>query len=106
MNYLLKELAKLKGWMLLFIFLLAMIGSVMAPALLVSLATPALAQTQSDKKAEADRLLQQGREQIYISQYREALQSWQKALEIYRDIGDLYGEGAVLNSRAVNMVFV
>ena len=57
-----------------------MIGSVVAPALLVSLATPALAQTQWERKAEADRLLQQGIQQFQISQYREALQSWQKAL--------------------------
>ncbi len=98
MNYLLKELAKLKGWIFLFLSLLAVIGSVVAPALLVSLATPALAQTQSDKKEEADRLLQQGIQQFDISQYREALQSWQKALEIYRDIGDRNGEANSLNN--------
>ncbi len=72
-----------------------MIGSVVAPALLVSLTTPALAQTQSERKEEADRLLQQGIQQFYISQYREALQSWQKALEIYRDIGATKNLGKV-----------
>jgi CHAT domain-containing protein/Flp pilus assembly protein TadD len=48
--------------------------------------------TISERKAETDRLLQQGNQQFQISQYREALQSWQKALEIYQDIGDRNGE--------------
>ena len=58
MNHPPQELAKLKGWMTLFLYLLAMTGSVVAPALLVSLATPVLAQTESDRKAEAERRFQ------------------------------------------------
>ncbi|MFH7245860.1 MAG: CHAT domain-containing protein [Spirulina sp.] len=35
--------------------------------------------------AEADRLLQQGDQQFDVSQFREALQSWRQALELYQD---------------------
>ena len=40
--------------------------------------------TPEQKEAEADRLLNQGLEEFYRSQYRQALQSWQQALTIYR----------------------
>ncbi|MGB3268253.1 MAG: tetratricopeptide repeat protein [Microcoleus sp.] len=48
------------------------------------------------QKAEAERLLAQGNQQYNISQFREALQSWEQALTIYREIGDRQGEA---NSR-------
>ncbi|ASC74261.1 hypothetical protein XM38_052360 [Halomicronema hongdechloris C2206] len=53
------------------------------PALL----PPALAQGESagDRKAEADRLFHQGIQQYDTSQFREALQSWEQALAIYRE---------------------
>ena len=41
----------------------------------------------ADRKAEADRLLRQGIQRFNISQFRGALQSWQEALTIYREIG-------------------
>ncbi|MEP6516674.1 CHAT domain-containing protein [Microcoleus vaginatus] len=44
------------------------------------------------RKAEADRLLEQGIQQYAISHFREALQSWEQALTIYREIGDRAGE--------------
>ena len=47
-------------------------------------------------KAEADRLLKQGEQQLKISQLREALQSWEQALTIYREIGYRQGEGGAL----------
>ncbi len=53
------------------------------------------------RKAEADRLLQQGIQQLDTSQFREALQSWQQALEIYREIGNRYGEGSSLNNLGI-----
>ena len=57
------------------------------------------AQTQNDpRKAEADKLLQQGIEQFQISQFTAALQSWQQALIIYRQIKDRQGEGQSLGS--------
>ncbi len=52
-------------------------------------------------KAEADRLLEQGRQQYAISQFREALQSWEQALTIYREIGYRQGEAASLGSLGV-----
>jgi tetratricopeptide (TPR) repeat protein len=57
-----------------------------------------LAQTQDARRAEADRLLQQGLEQYQTSQFQAALQSWQQALEIYREIGDRAGEGTILSN--------
>ncbi|NES84120.1 MAG: CHAT domain-containing protein [Moorea sp. SIO2B7] len=53
---------------------------------------------QADKKAEADNFLQQGIEQYNVGKFREALQSWQAALEIYREIGDRPGESKSLNN--------
>jgi len=49
-------------------------------------------------KAEADRLLEQGNQQNAISQFREALQSWEQALTIYREIGYRQGETASLGN--------
>ena len=48
-------------------------------------------------KAEADRLCEQGNEQYKISQFREALQSYEQALTIYREIGDRQGEANSIN---------
>ncbi len=47
---------------------------------------------------KADRLLEQGNQQFYRSQYREALQSWENALSIYREIGDRNGEASSYNN--------
>ena len=58
--------------------------------------------TKQDKPValtlEADRLLQQGIEQLTSSQFREALTSWQEALEVYQAIGDQAGEGQALGN--------
>ena len=62
---------------------------------------PVVAQVQNDRKAEADRLLQQGIQQYQISQFWEALQSWEQALAIYREIGDRTGEGAALGNLGI-----
>ncbi|MBD2622291.1 tetratricopeptide repeat protein [Microcystis flos-aquae FACHB-1344] len=51
-----------------------------------------MAQNTNARKAEADRLLQQGIQQYQTSQFREALQSWEKALQIYREIKNRQGE--------------
>jgi CHAT domain-containing protein/Flp pilus assembly protein TadD len=59
------------------------------------------AQTTEQKKAEADRLLQQGIQQFKVSQHQEALQSWQKALSIYHEIQDHSGEGVVLGNLGI-----
>ncbi|MFH7245858.1 MAG: CHAT domain-containing protein [Spirulina sp.] len=61
----------------------------------------AMAQSAADQQAEADRLLQQGIEQYNRSQFREAIQSWEQALTIYREIGDRQGESSALGSLGV-----
>jgi CHAT domain-containing protein len=60
-----------------------------------------LAQTPTDRKAEADKLLQQGNEQYETSQFTAALQSWQQALIIYREIKDRKGEGNALGNLGI-----
>jgi CHAT domain-containing protein/Tfp pilus assembly protein PilF len=40
----------------------------------------------AERLAEADRLFEQGIQQFNVSQFREALQSWQWALKLYRDL--------------------
>src|SRR4028118_2201960 len=61
----------------------------------------ALAQTQAQRKAEAERLFNQGIQQYQISQFQAALQSWQQALIIYREIKDRRGEGKALGSLGI-----
>ncbi|MEH2077602.1 MAG: CHAT domain-containing tetratricopeptide repeat protein [Nostoc sp.] len=63
-------------------------------------ASQVLAQTPVDRKAEADRLLLQGIEQLKIGQLEAALQSWQQALKIYQEIKDRQGEGDALANLA------
>ncbi|HLO49973.1 MAG TPA: tetratricopeptide repeat protein [Kamptonema sp.] len=60
----------------------------------------ALAQTPVGRKAEADRLLQQGMQESLNSQFQAALKSWQQALSIYREIKDRKGEGDALRNLA------
>jgi CHAT domain-containing protein/Flp pilus assembly protein TadD len=57
-----------------------------------------LAQSVPDRKAEADRLFQQGLQQDQTSQFRDALQSYQQALSLYQEIGDRAKEGTTLNN--------
>ncbi|HBB36125.1 MAG TPA: Fis family transcriptional regulator [Cyanobacteria bacterium UBA9273] len=60
-----------------------------------------LAQTSEVRKAEADRLLEQGIEQFNTSQFEAALQSWQQALVIYQQIKDRFGEGNALGNLGI-----
>ncbi|AFZ01264.1 tetratricopeptide repeat protein [Calothrix sp. PCC 6303] len=64
-----------------------------------------LAQTVDSRKAEADRLLQQGIQQFETSQFTVALQSWQQALQIYREIKDRLGEGQSLGNLGVAYLY-
>jgi len=57
-----------------------------------------LAQNPAGRKAEADRLFKQGGEQFQTSQFQAALQSWQQAVIIYREIKDRQSEGKALGS--------
>ncbi|GBO54374.1 hypothetical protein APA_2322 [Pseudanabaena sp. lw0831] len=55
-------------------------------------------QTTQDRRSEADQLINLGNQQFNKSQYQEALQSYQLALDIYRAIEDRKGEGNSLNN--------
>jgi CHAT domain-containing protein len=59
------------------------------------------AQTTQDRKAEADRLFQQGGEQVSNRQYEAAIPFYQQALKIYQEIRDRQGEAYTLNDLAV-----
>jgi len=58
--------------------------------------TSVLAQGVDERKVEADRLLQQGIDQLKSNQYQEALQPLQQALKIYRSLDDGYGKARSL----------
>ncbi|MBD2358130.1 tetratricopeptide repeat protein [Tolypothrix sp. FACHB-123] len=57
-----------------------------------------LAQTVDARKAEADKLFKQGIQQYQTSLFEAALQSWQQALIIYREIKDRDFENATLGN--------
>jgi len=59
------------------------------------------AQTTQDRKAEADRLFQQGGEQVSNRQYEAAIPFYQQALKIYQEIRDRKWEAYTLNDLAV-----
>ncbi|MBD2196891.1 MULTISPECIES: CHAT domain-containing protein [Calothrix] len=59
---------------------------------------PVLAQTPDPRKTQADSLLDQGIQQYQTSQWKAAMQSWQQALSIYREIQDRQGEGRALGN--------
>jgi CHAT domain-containing protein/tetratricopeptide (TPR) repeat protein len=58
------------------------------------------------RQAEAKRLFEQGTQQYAISQFREALQSWEQALTIYREIGDPVGEANSLGNVGIAYGFL
>src|SRR4028119_2409568 len=58
--------------------------------------SPVVAQTSDVRKAEADRLLEQGYQQFQTRQIEAALRSCQQALIIYREIKDRKGESLAL----------
>ncbi|MDZ8034430.1 CHAT domain-containing protein [Nostoc sp. DedSLP04] len=77
--------------------LLVLIPSLLPiPSELVSIT--AQAQTSQDRKAEADRLLQQGNQQFKRSQYKAAIYTWQQALAIYQELRDRNGKSKSLNN--------
>jgi len=88
-------------------------ASLASATLLLSLTSPFLpltwkfeplvahAQTTQDRKAEADRLFQQGGEQVSNRQYEAAIPFYQQALKIYQEIRDRQTEAYTLNDLAV-----
>jgi tetratricopeptide (TPR) repeat protein len=61
-------------------------------------AREAVAQAVDARKAEADRLFQQGIQQYQVSRFEAAFESWEKALRLYREIKDRKGEGNALGN--------
>jgi tetratricopeptide (TPR) repeat protein len=59
-----------------------------------------IAQTVEEGKEEADRLMMVGFEQYQISEFPEAIASWEQALELYRQVGNESGESRVLANLA------
>ena len=74
---------------LMFVAMTGILGMVSPPDLALMMVQ---AQITQARKAEADRLLQQGNQQYQISQFEAAFQSWQQALNIYREIKFRQGE--------------
>nr|WP_290221100.1 tetratricopeptide repeat protein [Trichocoleus desertorum] len=59
-------------------------------------ATPKPAPTNSAQKTEADQLQKQGFAQLEAREFAAAEKSWQRALQIYRSLGDREGEFLIL----------
>ncbi|NJM20851.1 MAG: tetratricopeptide repeat protein [Richelia sp. SM1_7_0] len=79
--------------------LLVVLSASFVPNLpMVLMTSRVLAQTVDARKAEADRLFQQGIQQYQSSQFTVALQSWEQALKIYREIKDRLGESNSLGN--------
>lgn len=55
-----------------------------------------VAQTKSDRVAEGNRLIQQGFQQYRSGQYKNAIQTWQQALEICQALNDRNAEAEIL----------
>ncbi|MEG3967226.1 tetratricopeptide repeat protein [Microcoleus sp. T2B6] len=67
----------------------------------LALEVPEQAQNAQNTKTEADRLFQQGNEQLNSGDLQKALETYQQVLEIRRKIGDRPGEGEVLHKIGV-----
>ncbi|GBO54459.1 hypothetical protein APA_2407 [Pseudanabaena sp. lw0831] len=82
---------------LMFVGLTEILGMVLPPDLALMTAQ---AQTTQDRKEEADQLLEKGNQLSRSSKYKEALQTWDQALQIYRYIKDNENEGNTLYNLA------
>ncbi|MBD2356679.1 CHAT domain-containing protein [Tolypothrix sp. FACHB-123] len=81
-----------------FITLLATIGQIPINRSAIVGITQASAQTPEARKAEADKLFQQGNQQYNNSDFEAALRLWQQALIIYQEIKNRQGEGYALSN--------
>ena len=82
--------------------LLVVLSASFVPKLPMVLMTSRVsAQTADARKAEADRLMQQGEQQYQKGQIKAALLSLEQALQIYRQIGDRANVGSALNNLGI-----
>jgi len=70
------------------------------------LVSASLAATPDNQKADAERFLKTGIQQFQSNQIAAALNSWQQALTIYREIKDRSGEGQALGNLGFAYVFL
>ncbi|MGG6297131.1 CHAT domain-containing tetratricopeptide repeat protein [Leptolyngbya sp. AN02str] len=75
-------------------------GWAIAPGLSAEVIAVQPAQSSSNASAEAERLLGQGAAQFQQRQWQAAQESWQRALQLYRQAGNRVGEGRVLGNLA------
>lgn len=68
--------------------------------------SPSLAATSDNQKADAERFLKTGIQQFQSNQIAAALNSWQQALTIYREIKDRSGEGQALGNLGFAYIFL
>ncbi|MFB2805308.1 CHAT domain-containing protein [Microcystis sp. BLCC-F209] len=83
---------------------LSLVATVTLPVVngkLSSLVPAVIAQNTDAREAEADRLNERGIQQFQTSQFREALQSWEQALQIYREIRNRQGEAGSLGNLGI-----
>ncbi|MGK7893136.1 MAG: tetratricopeptide repeat protein [Xenococcus sp. (in: cyanobacteria)] len=100
MSHFFKQQIKLKGKIILFFSFLA-IGSVVTPALLVSLANPVFTQTILEKQLEAERLFSLCQEHLGQDQFESALESCQQALNSHQEIRDRSGEAKSMTNLGI-----
>ena len=77
------------------------LGSAGASALEPAPETPAFVLAQADRgvhQSRADRYFEMGLQQFQGSQIRDAVESWEAALALYRELGDRQGEAKTLGN--------
>ncbi|MEG4424610.1 MULTISPECIES: tetratricopeptide repeat protein [unclassified Microcoleus] len=84
-----------------FCYLLLLGSPLLQKSNALALEVPEQAQNAQNTKTEADRLFQQGNEQLNSGELQKALETYQQVLEIRRKIGDRPGEGEVLHKIGV-----
>jgi CHAT domain-containing protein/tetratricopeptide (TPR) repeat protein len=84
-----------------FISLLLLLSTSFIPNLPILATSIVLAQSNAEKKVEADRILNQGIQQVQTGKLQEAVQSWEQALQIYREIQDRLGEGKAIGNLGI-----
>ena len=88
---------------LMFVALTGILGMVSPPDLALMTVQ---AQTTQDRKAEADRLFNQGNQLYRSRQFEAALQSWEQSSTIYRAIKDRRNEGNAVGSLGIAYYFL
>lgn len=94
-------LVQSSGWFAPTLIFFASVLMPFTPVLVPLSTSQVLAQTQDDRKTQADKLLQQSSKQYQTSQFEAAVQSGQQALKVYRQLKDRHGEGQALGNLGI-----